>query len=132
MSENDTSEPTQTAQKPTFNLGGQALIEGVMMRSPHFIAASVRRSNGEIETRVERFHSVLEKSKLFRLPFVRGVIALIEMMAVGSRFLRWSSDLIMQDEAAKNEAAKNAVSAESSTRFHETNSAAISHDDAAK
>lgn len=97
---------TQAAAKPAFHLGGQALIEGVMMRSPRFIAASVRRSNGEIETRVERFHSVLEKSKWFRLPLVRGVVSLFEMMFVGTRYLRWSSDLIMQDEAAKAEATK--------------------------
>ncbi len=102
MSETTSSDETQASQKPAFHLGGQALIEGVMMRSPHFIAASVRRADGRIETRVERFHSVLEKSKLYRLPFVRGVIALVEMMVVGSKFLRWSSDLIMADEASKN------------------------------
>lgn len=110
MSENSpmSYDETQADAKPAFHLGGQALIEGVMMRSPHFIAASVRRSNGEIETRVERFHSVLEKSKWFRLPLVRGVVSLIEMMTVGSRFLRWSGDLVMQDETAKNdEASKN-------------------------
>lgn len=98
---------TQAAVKPAFHLGGQALIEGVMMRSPHFIAASVRRADGQIETRVERFHSVLERSKWFRLPFVRGVIALTEMMGVGSRFLRWSSDLVMLDENAKLDAVKS-------------------------
>ena len=129
---------TQAAAKPAFHLGGQALIEGVMMRSPRFIAASVRRSNGEIETRVERFHSVLEKSKWFRLPLVRGVISLFEMMFVGTRFLRWSSDLIMQDEAAKkNEGANPLVtqttsddSPESSTRTPPQG--AFSHDDVAK
>ncbi len=110
MSENSpmSHDETQADAKPAFHLGGQALIEGVMMRSPHFIAASVRRSNGEIETRVERFHSVLEKSRWFRLPLVRGVVSLVEMMTVGSRFLRWSGDLVMQDETAKNdEASKN-------------------------
>ena len=127
MSETPTSDKVQAPEKPAFHLGGQALIEGVMMRSPHFIAASVRRADGQIETRVERFHSVLEKSKFYRLPFVRGVIALVEMMTVGSRFLRWSSDLVMQDEAAKN-------SAESSTRNGaiSLSSAAIPHDDAGK
>ncbi len=108
----ESSDQTQASPKPAFNLGGQALIEGVMMRSPHFISASVRRANGEIETRVERFHSVLEKSKFYRLPLVRGVVSLVEMMLVGTRFLRWSSDLIMHDEAHKNRADK----AQSSTR----------------
>ncbi|HVF85678.1 MAG TPA: DUF1385 domain-containing protein [Abditibacteriaceae bacterium] len=144
MSETPTTlhDETQAATKPAFHLGGQALIEGVMMRSPRFIAASVRRSNGEIETRVERFHSVLEKSKWFRLPLVRGVISLVEMMLVGTRYLRWSSDLIMQDEAAKAEAAKAEVanplipeipsndSLESSTRTPPR--AAFPQDDVAK
>ncbi len=150
-SSNETqAQSAQAPEKPAFHLGGQALIEGVMMRSPHFIAASVRRSDGEIETRVERFHSVLERSPLFRLPFVRGVIALVEMMSVGSRFLRWSSDLVMQDEAAKNavnsEVAGSKVTSdeselsksESSTRSATLttssliSAAAISHEDVGK
>jgi uncharacterized protein YqhQ len=87
-------------QKP-FHLGGQALIEGVMMRSPRFISASVRRADGRIETRVERFHSVLERSPLLRLPLVRGVVSLVEMMVVGTRFLRWSGDIAMEDEQSR-------------------------------
>ena len=82
---------------PAFNLGGQAIIEGVMMRSPRFIGAAIRRGNGQIETRVERFHSVLEKIPFFRLPFVRGVVGLFEMMFVGTKWLRWSGDLAMLD-----------------------------------
>ena len=92
-------------KKPEFNLGGQALIEGVMMRSPHFIAAAVRHADGSIETRVEPFQSIAAKHRWMRIPLLRGFIALIEMMTVGMRFLNWSAQLAMQDEVrAKGEA----------------------------
>ncbi len=83
--------------KPSFHLGGQALIEGVMMRSPHYIAASVRRADGTIETRVEEFHSILQRHRWMQIPFVRGSVALIEMMVMGTRFLNWSGQVAMQD-----------------------------------
>jgi len=89
------------AKKPNFNLGGQALVEGVMMRSPHFIGASVRRADGTIQTRVEEFHSISARHRWMRLPFVRGVVGLIEMMMVGVRFLNWSAQVAMQDENDK-------------------------------
>lgn len=85
-------------EKP-FSLGGQALVEGVMMRSPHFVGAAVRRADGEIEVRVERFDSVLTRSPLLRLPLVRGMVALIEMMLVGVRYLNWSGQVALQDSA---------------------------------
>ena len=117
---------------PAFNLGGQAIIEGVMMRSPRFIGAAIRRGNGQIETRVERFHSALEKFPVLRLPFVRGVAGLFEMMIVGTKWLRWSGDLAMldsqpdsnaetQNATSKNATPKDATSPSttSSTRSHE-------------
>ena len=94
-------------EKPQFQLGGQALVEGVMMRSPHFVAAAVRRADGRIETRVEEFTSILKKRRWLNVPLVRGTIALIEMLVLGSRYLKWSSDLVMQDiENATDEKAK--------------------------
>ena len=66
------------------------------MRSPHFVGAAVRRADGEIEVRVERFDSVLTRSPLLRLPLVRGVVALVEMMLVGVRYLNWSGQMALQ------------------------------------
>lgn len=91
-------------EKP-FSLGGQALVEGVMMRSPHFIGAAVRRADGDIEVRVERFDSVLTRSPILRLPLVRGVVALVEMMMVGVRYLNWSGQIALEGGAAKAETA---------------------------
>jgi uncharacterized protein YqhQ len=87
--------------KPAFHLGGQALIEGVMMRSPRFISAAVRRADGTIVTRVEPFGSVLSRAKVLRLPLVRGFVALVEMMLVGTRYLRWSADVALESEKAR-------------------------------
>ncbi len=78
-------------------LGGQALVEGVMMRSPHFVGAAVRRASGEIETRVEPFEPIARRLPAFRLPILRGVAGLIEMMLLGSRYLNWSSNLALAD-----------------------------------
>ena len=93
---------TGDREKPAFHLGGQALIEGVMMRSPRFVAASVRRADGGITTRVEPFDSILARSKVLRLPLIRGFVALLEMMLVGTRLLRWSADVALQSEAGKS------------------------------
>lgn len=91
------SPESQSGAKTAFNLGGQALIEGVLMRSPNFVAAAVRRADGSIDTRVERFESILQRHKWLRLPFLRGSVALIEMMVLGMRYLNWSAQLAMLD-----------------------------------
>ena len=93
-------------------LGGQALVEGVMMRSPRFVGAAVRRASGEIETRVEPFEPIARRLPAARLPILRGMAGLVEMMMLGSRYLSWSSNLALADapsaqlsEAASPEAA---------------------------
>lgn len=85
------------SEKKPFQLGGQALVEGVMMRSPRFVAASVRRADGTIETRIEEFNSIFKTHKWLNIPFLRGTIALVEMLILGSRYLKWSSDMALQD-----------------------------------
>lgn len=101
---------TGDREKPAFHLGGQALIEGVMMRSPRFVAASVRRADGSITTRVEPFNSILARHKVLRLPLIRGFVALLEMMLVGTRLLRWSADVALQSESEKTADASTRVS----------------------
>jgi len=93
------SAPKQTQNAaPELQLGGQALIEGVMMRSPRFVAAAVRRADGTIQTRVEEFESIIKRKKWLGLPFIRGVIGLFEMMLLGTRYLKWSSNLALIDD----------------------------------
>ncbi|HVF10068.1 MAG TPA: DUF1385 domain-containing protein, partial [Abditibacteriaceae bacterium] len=82
--------------EPSFQLGGQALIEGVMMRSPHYVGAAVRHPDGSIETRVEPFDSILRRRRYLNIPFLRGFIALFEMLGLGMRYLNWSSNIALQ------------------------------------
>lgn len=77
-----------------------------MMRSPRFVAAAVRRADGTIETRCEEFTSILKKHRWLNVPFVRGTVALFEMLLLGSRYLKWSSDLVMHDIENADEKAK--------------------------
>ena len=86
----DPSEPMQ--------VGGQAVIEGVMMRAKGVIATAVRRKNGEIQIKKEAFHSIVEKYPKLKLPILRGAIGLVEMMYVGIRTLNYSAELAMEDE----------------------------------
>ncbi len=76
--------------------GGQAVIKGVMMRSPRYFAVSCRRESGEITTRVERVPLVKRASPL-KWPMVRGALALVDAMNLGIRALMWSASLAMED-----------------------------------
>ena len=87
-----------------FQLGGQALIEGVMMRGPSHVGAAVRRADGTIQTRVEPFDSILKKKPFLNIFLLRGIFALVEMMRLGTDYLRWSSGLALEDEEAKQAA----------------------------
>ncbi len=73
-----------------YQVGGQAVIEGVMMRSKHFWSLAVRRPDKTISTRVYKNSSLTVNNKFLGLPFVRGVVNLIESMALGFRALSYS------------------------------------------
>lgn len=72
-------------------IGGQALIEGVMMRGPSQTAVAVRRPDGEITCRVRKNHSWTEEYPLLALPFVRGAVKLFEAMAEGTEALTYAA-----------------------------------------
>ncbi|HUN66573.1 MAG TPA: DUF1385 domain-containing protein [Bacteroidota bacterium] len=78
-------------------VGGQAVIEGVMMRGPGRIATAVRRSNGEILVRKRDYRSLAEKNRFFRLPILRGAVGLVEMMFIGIETLNFSTEVAMDD-----------------------------------
>ena len=64
------------------SIGGQALIEGIMMRGPHKIATSVRKSDGEIDTKVTETNPMFT-NKFVKLPRIRGSFAVIESTVTG-------------------------------------------------
>jgi uncharacterized protein YqhQ len=89
--------------------GGQAVIEGVMMRSPHYWAVAVRREDGQIALHEREWHSLLARKKWLRLPVLRGVIALGESMVIGFRALSFSSSQQLQgigEKTVETEAAE--------------------------
>jgi uncharacterized protein YqhQ len=87
-------------------VGGQAVIEGVMMRSPERIATAVRRSNGEVEIKLQEYQSLIQRYKWLNLPVVRGAITLIEVMILGIKHLNFSADVAMKDAEEKERANK--------------------------
>jgi uncharacterized protein YqhQ len=88
-----------------FNYGGQAVIEGVMIRGQKAVAVAVRKPEGAIITHSEPLNSALYKSSVVRLPFVRGVVALYDMLGIGMRMLMFSAAVATgaEDEQAAME-----------------------------
>ena len=79
-------------------IGGQAVLEGVMMRSPSSWAVAIRRPDGVIERVVRDIASPMQKRRVWRLPVVRGVIALGESLAIGFRALAISANVASREE----------------------------------
>ena len=86
-------------------VGGQAVLEGVMMRSPHAWGISVRRPDGTISTHSEPLDRLSEKHKWMGWPVVRGVITLGQAMVLGFRALRYSADVALDAIPADQRAA---------------------------
>ncbi len=82
----------------TPQVGGQAVIEGVMMRSPNRVATAVRRKDGSITLQEEEKIPFTVRHPSWNIPIVRGFIALVEMMSIGIRTLNFSADMAMEDE----------------------------------
>lgn len=81
-----------------IRVGGQAVIEGVMMRSPKSMAIAVRRPNGEIVVKREGLTFFSEQTFFFKLPLVRGVITLISALILGIQALNYSANQALAEE----------------------------------
>src|ERR1039457_7658354 len=80
-------------------VGGQAVLEGVMMRAPHSYCVAVRKADGEIVTEEAPLARISEKHKIFKYPVIRGVGTLWQAMTLGLKALRFSSNVALQDPA---------------------------------
>src|SRR5882757_2919236 len=88
--------------------GGQAVIEGVMMRSPRYFAVACRKPDGEIVVQCEEVDkSIMGKLKWLNKPFLRGTLALIDAMALGTRALAFASNVQMEAEQQSKFASEN-------------------------
>jgi uncharacterized protein YqhQ len=98
-------------------VGGQAVLEGVMMRSPHAWAIACRKPSGEVVTMSEPLERPSEKHKWMAWPIVRGVMTLGYAMTLGYRALRFSANVaiedLMQDDAKTNHVTDHVATAAS-------------------
>lgn len=90
-----------------FAVGGQAVIEGVMMRSPNSISIAVRKAGGEIKVKNKNYRTLTQRYRILNIPILRGFINLIEMMVVGTQAINFSAneqlDDIKEEEGIKTE-----------------------------
>jgi uncharacterized protein YqhQ len=90
-------------KKPELAIGGQAVIEGVLMRTNDKYAIAVRQPNGRIAVKKEEYVSRTKKSKILGLPFNRGVIMLWETMSLGYKALTYSANKSLGEKEKKEE-----------------------------
>ena len=81
------------------NIGGQAVLEGIMMKNGPKYAVAVRKPDGEIEIKVEEYKSLVKWNKLTKIPFVRGVFNFIDSMALGMKTLTYSASFWEDEDA---------------------------------
>jgi uncharacterized protein YqhQ len=85
-------------KEPSLAFGGQAVMEGVMMRSKDHMVVCVRQPNNEIVTKTEELHSLSEKYSFLKLPFLRGILALFETLYSGIKGIYFSANAAFGDE----------------------------------
>lgn len=106
------------------SIGGQAVIEGVMMRGPREIAVAVRKPDGEIEIDKKPIASVIQKHKWLKLPIIRGVVSFIESLVIGTKALMYSASFYdLEEEEDKKK--KEAMSEEERLRLEKKESRAM-------
>lgn len=85
------------------NIGGQAVLEGIMMRHGDDYAVAVRKPDGEIFVQKEEYHSVIKWKALTKIPFIRGVFNFIDSMVLGIKTLMFSAEFYEDEEEVKGE-----------------------------
>ena len=85
------------------NIGGQAVLEGIMMRHGDDYAVAVRKPDGEIFVQKEEYHSVINWKALTKIPFIRGVFNFIDSMVLGIKTLMFSAEFYEDEEEVKSE-----------------------------
>ena len=89
------------------NIGGQAVMEGIMMRHKDKYSIAVRRPDKEIELKVEDYKCIFGNAKFLKYPLIRGVVSFVDSLVVGTKCLMYSAE-IAGDEENEGEAEKNA------------------------
>ena len=85
------------------NIGGQAVMEGIMMRHGDVYSVGVRRPDGEIEIKVEDYKSVFGKHGWMKWPLLRGVVSFVDSLVVGTKCLMYSASFYEEEEEEEEE-----------------------------
>ncbi|MFA7685232.1 MAG: DUF1385 domain-containing protein, partial [Candidatus Gracilibacteria bacterium] len=93
-------------KKIDFAVGGQAVLEGVMMRSPNSITIAMRKKDKSIKVYKKKYHTLTQRYHLLNLPILRGMINLVEMMVIGSKAINISANEMVEDEMTPKEKTK--------------------------
>jgi uncharacterized protein YqhQ len=101
--------PTKEKEEPSLAFGGQAVIEGVMIRSKKHMVVCVRQPNDEVLTNVKEIKSISERHKIARLPFLRGIVALCETLYIGVQGLYLSANASLEEEEEEKLSTKEIV-----------------------
>ncbi len=80
------------------SIGGQAVLEGVMMKNNDKYAVAIRKPDNEIEVKISEFKPVGNRFALFRMPIIRGVVNFVESLVIGVKTLTYSADFLEEDE----------------------------------
>ena len=102
MSENKEKKPKLCAS----GIGGQAVLEGVMMRNKDHYSVAVRKTNKEIAIDIQEHTPITSKVKIFGLPFIRGVFNFVDSMVVGIKTLSYSASFFEDEEGVDDEPSK--------------------------
>ena len=84
-------------------IGGQAVMEGVMMRNGDKYAVAVRKPDGDIIVKKDEYAGVIKNKSLYKIPVIRGVLSFVDSLVLGLSTLNFSSDIYMEDEVKKDE-----------------------------
>jgi uncharacterized protein YqhQ len=98
LDEPSNDETMEKHSSADLHVGGQAVIEGVMMRSPHTISTAVRRSDGQIAVKNEKFISLTQRHKILGVPIIRGLVSFVEMLVISIKTLNYSAEMAMEEE----------------------------------
>ena len=82
------------------NIGGQAVLEGIMMRNGDRYSVAVRRTNGEIAVDVQDYHSVIPWKTPLKIPFIRGIFSFIDSLVLGMKTLMYSASFPFKTDAS--------------------------------
>ncbi|MCA9912486.1 MAG: DUF1385 domain-containing protein, partial [Anaerolineae bacterium] len=90
--------PKRAPGELKFSYGGQAVIEGVLMRGAHDVSIAVRDPQGQIVEHQEPLNKTMYQGFIARTPFLRGITGLWDAMVLGTKALMWSADVALGEE----------------------------------